>query len=298
MTQPAFPPPAPTGPSTFVEESDALSTTAWSGPVGSAIRGAMSVMFDDLTDNVELAIRCRFPSEAPADAIQWLCADRLVTPGPNELAAHLVLRLLRWLEMARYFGTPTGVLYSIIGYVSPDFPKLEFINQGGTSYTYAAGGDPWPSGQEFPTAPAMSTTTSSYWQWDGASDPDIGIRGWWRSWLVIFSPGGAPWAAYSTTYGGGARYGDGTAYGWAGTQNDRQSILALARTYKAAHTFIPSVIVSYLSTNFPTSGGSAGVTIPDGHWGHWSKVAASGGYSAVYVSARNIPHASYLDGVR
>jgi hypothetical protein len=144
----------------------------------------------------------------------------------------------------------------------------------------------------------MSTTTSSYWQWDGASDPDIGIRGWWRSWLVIFSPGGAPWAAYSTTYGGGARYGDGTAYGWAGTQNDRQSILALARTYKAAHTFIPSVIVSYLSTNFPTSGGTAGVTIPDGHWGHWSKVAASGGYSAVYVSARNIPHASYLDGVR
>jgi hypothetical protein len=296
-TVPIFPPPAPTGPSNFSEEHTALSITAWQGPVGSAIRASMSIPWDNEADLAVLAIKARFPDFAPPDALPWLAADRLVDVGPNETKAHIIVRLIRWLESARYFGTPTGILTAISGYLSPLTPAMRVINQSGNWYTYTVGTDPWPVGQALPSAPSRTVATSSYWKWDGLSDPWIGSRGWWRSWVVIYSPSGSPWPAPSATCGGGARCGDGTACNWAGSQNDMQMLRNLTRKFKAAHTYVPTIIVSYVTTLFPASSGTPGTNLPDGFWGHWGKVGGFGGLSSVYVPARNIAGASYIDGV-
>lgn len=293
------PPSAPIGPSTFVGEHDALSITAWQGPVGTGIRGSMSILFDNEEDLTALAVKARFPSLAPPDAIQWITADRMIDAGPNELASHVALRAIRWLDMARYFGTPIGVMYSILGYLSPLLPKVSLVNQNARWYSYAAGTDPWPSGQAFPTAPDVTTfavTPTPYWNWDKDADPWYGAAAWWRSWVIVQSPSGSPWAAPSATFGGGASFGDGTAINWSGPPADAQMLRNLTRKFKSAHTYVPTIIVTYLSTIFNETGGTPGTNLPDGKWGHWSKVAASGGYPSVYVPARNVANASYIDG--
>ena len=114
--------------------------------------------------------------------------------------------------------------------------------------------------------------------------------------MIVQSAGGSPWPAYTATLGGGVLTWDGTALGWKGSQNDRQSLQTFSRKWKAAHNTIPSIVVSYSASLFQPGASFGSSTLPDGHYGHWGKVStstsvvgytysvgAAGGYSSVYL---------------
>jgi hypothetical protein len=319
----------------FVDESDAISPTWLNGPVGKAIRFSMSVQYDTLASAAEAAIYAGLPGIAPADALPWACADRQIDPGPNESQQHLEGRLGQWLTRSQFYGTPTGVLLALLGYTDPNYPVIRTVSSSSAAAstvstsiwnTYSSGTDPFSTGLFLPTPPVRTLVSPANWNWDGNGDPWIGVPGWWRAWVIIQSLGGVPWSSYTATFAGGIHFGDGTAIGWAGSQNDRQSLQNLTHKWRAAHNTVPSIIVSYASTLFGLSSSYGSSTLPDGHYGHWSKIStltahvgytystgSAGGYPSVYlpatstvtttstysayVAARTIGPASYIDGV-
>lgn len=323
------------GPSTFVEESVAIAPTWLQGPVGQSILLSMAIQYDGLASAAEAAIYAGLPGVAPTDALPWACADRQIDPGPNESTTHLEGRLGQWLVRSRYYGTPTGIMLALLGYTDPSYPIIRTVSSNFPSAsttsttiwnTYSAGIDPYSTGAFLPTPPVQTLKTPANWNWDGLSDPWIGVPGWWRFWVIVQSLGGVPWSAYTATFGGGVHFGDGTAIGWTGSQNDRQSLQNFTKKWRAAHNTVPSIIVSYASTLFGLSSSFGSSTLPDGHYGHWSKIStltahvgytystgSAGGYPSVYlpatstvtttstysayVPARIIGPASYIDGV-
>lgn len=180
-------------------------------------------------------------------------------------------------------------------------PSVLCVNQSAHWYSYAANTDPWPIGQAVPTPPVLTIAPANNWDWDSQADPFYGTKAWWRTWVIIHSPNGTPWPAPTATWGH-FNWGDGTAWNWAGSQNDRQALQNIAQKWKGAHTYVPAILVDYSSNsqNFPPNATPGGPFGPDGFWGHWSLIKASGGYARVYAAARILgsgDNISIIDGV-
>jgi hypothetical protein len=319
----------------FTDESDAISPTFWQGPVGSRIRYSMAIQYNALATAVQGCIYAGLPSLAPPDAIQWAAADRQIDPGPKESQAHFAGRLQQWLTRSAFYGTPTGVLLALRGYTHPAGPSVLTVSSspGSTGSgisiwnSYSTSGETFPTSQAQPNPPNRVQVAAN-WNWDGASDPWYGVAGWWRAWVVIYSGSGSPWSTPTSTIGG-FHLGDGTALNWGGSQADVTSLTTLVRKWRSAHNTVPAIMVAYSSSLFDQTKSFGNAALPDGHYGHWGKVSASaitassrtdynvtsaGGfasvyvpsssvslstsvYSSVYVPARTIGPASYIDGI-
>ena len=306
------------GPSTFLEESVAISPTWLQGPTGQAILLPMAIQYDALASAAEAAIYAGLPGVAPADALPWAAADRQITPGPNESQQHFTGRLNQWLTRSRYYGTPTGVLLALLGYTDPAYPVVRTVSSNfpaasTTSTTiwnsYSTGSDPFSTGAHLPTPPQRQIVSPANWNWDGASDPNVGVPGWWRAWVIIQSVAGSPWPQPSATFGSFSlgyttSGGSGLYLNWAGSGPDPSSLGTLVKKWRGAHNTIPSIIVSYSTSLFNQASTFGSSTLPDGHYGHWGKVAshsgttginfstgAAGGFPSVYL-----PHAFSTTG--
>jgi len=278
---------------TFRDMSDTLSPTYLLGPNGKAYRYSMAVLWDAIADGAAFATLARFPTRAPADAFVWLEEDREIVQGFAESEASFINRLIQWLDTWGFAGTTTGLLISLLGYLLPTLPKVLTVDNNGQWWTYAAGTVPLgPPPASMPLPPLQTLTAPSNWRWDSVSWPPAYAALWARVWPVLFSTGGTPWGPPTATYGGGATYGDGTCWGWSGTRGQAAGITTIAGLQRAGHAAIPFVIVTYDATMFDVSQAFGSSKLPDGNWGHWSKVVAG-----QYVAAR--PPAttcSFLDG--
>ena len=256
----------------FRDLSDTISPSYLLGPNGKRYRYSMSVMYDTLADAASFAVLARYPSKAPIDAFVWLAADRQIVQGFAESQASYIGRLQQSKDTWGFAGTPTGILLEMLGYLTPVQPKVLTVDNLGQWWTYTAGTVPMgPPPASMPTPPTQ-TVAAFNWQWDSVSWNPAYVELWARTWVVIFSTSSSPWAAPSATYGGGARYGDGTCYGWSGTNAQAAGLSKLARLMAAGHVRIPFVIVSYDGTMFDSTQAFGSAKLPDGNWGRWSKV--------------------------
>lgn len=278
----------------FRDTSDAISPTWLNGPVGSRWRYAMAILWDAMADASGYAVRARFPSLCPPDALPWLSQDRQIDRGFAETDDHFRKRLIRWLDAWRFAATVTGELLAMRGETSPVLGLVRTVDNSGNWYSYAAGFEPWPDGQAIPTPPTFQRGHSGAWNWDGASDPFYGTRTWWRMWVIVYASG--IYATPSKTWGG-FNWGDGTCWGWAGTVGQSSALTSLCAKWRAAHCWIPFVLVTYDGTMFNPSGFFGDPTLPDANWGHYGKIVADGTWGQIRVPARPACNvASLLDG--
>lgn len=274
------------------DANDTNSPAYLLGPFGMRYRYSMSVLWDALADGMAFAVFARFPSTAPPDAFGYLSADRLMLQGFAESQASYEGRLVQWLDLWGFAGLPTGILLEELGYVLPVQPQIRTVDNHGQWNTYAASTTPLAAPPASMPTPPNLTTAAFNFRWDSVSWPTAYAELWSRLWLVLYSLSGSPWAAPSAVYGTGHAYGDGTCWGWAGTNAQAAALTALARRWRAGHVKIPFVIVSYDSTMFDPTLSFGSAKLPDGTWGFWSKVSSN-----QYVPSRPAATTcSFLDG--
>lgn len=303
----------------FRNLGDSISPTWLLGPIGQAYRYSMAILWDALADAGAYAIRAGLPHYAPSDAFTWIGQDRQIAQGFAETSTSYQNRLVQWLDLWRHAGSNMGVLLAVLGYCAPSTPKVTMVQSGRTGFTsiwdsYAAGANPFPPGQTNPTPPAH-LFTSANWRWDSLTQPFYAPWMWWRAWLIIDSSSGAPFSAPSKVWASGASsvvnvvvdatygtkyvnassasagvntctWGDGTCWGWGGTNAQAKSLTALATQWKSAGCWIPWIIVSWDATQFDQTQAFGSNFVPNGKWGYWGNVVADGTYGTKYQSAR------------
>jgi len=305
---------------------DAISPTYLRGPVMSSYRYSMSVLYDDLIDLATLAVFAGLASYAPPDALPWIALDRQVFQGPNEPVTVYIPRLAQWLDAAKFAGSTTAVMVALLAWFYPLAPKMLMVQSSGptafstlmssTWYTYQAGSAPFPPPSTVPTPPARYLTIPVNWEWDNLGPPFYSPWMYWRSWIVIFSPSGSPWAAPSATWSpatgtattsvvsdpvfGTAYQGSGgsgsnasefnwdssVCWDWTGTADQAQQMAQIAKDKKSAGCWIPWIIVAYDATMFDETQASGSSKLPNGNWGYWGIVATDATFGTAYVAAR------------
>lgn len=279
--------PQPTS-TTFRDMVYALSPSWLRGFVGYRYMYSMAIQFDAIADAAAYAVRARFPTIAPPDALPFLANDRQIEQGFREPTPAYLTRLTQWLDRHAHAGSPFGLLMALRGYVSPDLCMIATVNNFRAYDYYAAGAPDGPSDPPTHTRPIGER----YWDWDTASWPYLFDVAWWRVWVIIY-PSASTWTQSPHTWGDGAVWGGGWSFGWSGTPAQVQALQALVRKWKAANTWVPWIIISFDASAFLPSGADE---LPAGKYGTWSKVITAANGRPQYVRSR-WPQAAYLDGV-
>jgi hypothetical protein len=270
------------GPASMRDESDAISASWWNGPNGTRVRYSMSVLWDAIDQACIYAVQAQAPSIAPYDALQWASADRRIVIGYQEGLPSFRARLIQWLDRAAYRGRSTGVALGVRGWILPQLPQINVINQTGNWWSYADGVDPMPAGAETVTP---ATVTAGTWNWDGN-----GSQFWARGWVVIYSTD-TVWCTQDGTWGSGGTWGDGNGWGFNESYSVFAGLSSIVRDWKSEVMLYPlngGIIVSFSDAWFQPTSGSG--DLPDGTYGQWYKITNNN-----YVQSRTT-NARYLTG--
>jgi hypothetical protein len=228
---------------------------------------------DMIAEAAKQATQARFPEVCPVDALPYHGRDRRIRRGPHESTAGYRARLLLWIELWRGAGVGRAMLDQIAAFMTPLTFRMRIWTQVGVIYTREADG-----------SFSISRATRGLWNWDGQDDL------WARFWLIIDSVDGVPWSR-DGTWGDGEHWGDDAStatWGSTATIDEVQTIRAIIDDWKPATSVCKNIIVSFDATAFATT--DASPPLPDGTWGHWSKIIAG-----VRVPARD-SRAIYWDG--
>jgi len=230
----------------------------------------ISLPLDMIVQAADDAVKARFPTECPSDALPYHGRDRGIRRGPLESDASYRARLLLWLQSWRGAGVGRAMLDQIAGYLTPHRTRIRVWTQRGVLYTREADG-------------TFTVQRTYQFNWDGD-----GSR-WVRFWVIIDSVGGVPWSR-DGTWGDGARWDDtlnGT-WGSTATLEQVQSIRNIIDDWKPAAAKCQSIIISFDAAAFDP--GDPG-NLPDSSWG-----AVSRNVAGIQVPTRD-PRAIYWQGV-
>lgn len=219
------------------------------------------------------AIRSRFPSFAPSEALSLIGQDRRIRRGLNEPDPSYRARLLRWLQDWKRAGSAFAILSQLRAYLQTSV-RLRIVTANGTWWTLEPDG----------TMRRTVTLPAKNWNWDGNAPL------WARFWVIIYCDTGVPFAR-GRKFGDGHRYGDGFGtIGCTATLAQVGSIRDIVRQWKAAHEVCKNIVLAFDATMFDPAF-VPGAPMPDGTWGHWSKLVGG-----TQVAARDA-RAVYWDGV-
>lgn len=266
-----------------------------------------------------------------------VAASRGITQGFAESGSGFAARAVQWIDLWRFAGRPGGMLLALLGYCLPVLEGGRTVDNSGNWYSYPAGPNPWSFNPPTPPTPYPTNPVGNF-RWDTLSQPYGYATQWYRIWPIVYSPGGTPWAApsqtwapatgtittavtaaagsvpsyYSGTGGSGTaatqfNWDDGAScWDWAGTALQAKTLVTLCQPgsgWKAAHTSIPTIVVSYDATMFDPSQAFGSAKLPDGRWGCWAKVVAATASGAAGVPSYYAPSrpasttCSFLSGV-
>lgn len=228
---------------------------------------------DMIAQAAKEAVRARFPSYCPEDALPYHGRDRGIRRGPSESADGFRGRLLEWRVIEEGSGVGRAMLDEIAAFLTPHLVRLRIWTQAGMIYTRE------PNGTLL-----IDHSAPMYWNWDGQSSLFA------RFWLVIYSIGGVPWSR-DGTWGDGEIWGSDPSATWGSTAtiNEVSSIRQIVADRKPEATVCKNIIVSFDEAAFEP--GDTVPPLPDGTWAHWSTNDAS-----VQVPARD-DRGIYWDGV-
>lgn len=88
-----------------------LAPTELRGPYGEAWATAFGLMKDGMVEAAILAVKCRWASTAPEDALAYIANERSLEQAPNETAADFRLRIGdAWNAWEPWGGTKKGII--------------------------------------------------------------------------------------------------------------------------------------------------------------------------------------------
>lgn len=168
-----------------------LSPTALLKPNGAAFEAAFGAMKDAQLERDIAAVKARYPTVAPSDALNIIGADRLMPRGQSETDAAYSARLANAWNTWPWAGTPYGMLqaFRATGYTSVVIGQV----RGGKVFTLDASGNL-----------VRSAEGSGIWETDPLSFPYSPLnQTFWSKFDVVFpfpliaSWGGGPPASSS-----------------------------------------------------------------------------------------------------
>lgn len=215
---------------------------------------------DELVDRVIQGIVAGRPGVGTSTAIPYLDRNRGVLRGEIETNEEHAQRLIDWLSTARGdlpdgggMGSQLGLAREIRGYLG-NAPMVRVVNRHGFWTTIKADG-------------TIERVRGVTFDWDSISNPER--AGYWRDqWIILYQP---QWAV-DGTWGDGETWGGTLGFGMNNDAVAYDAIASLCRTWKAARTYIRSIIWSYDDTLFDPA---VPASLPDGTWGQ-AHVMSSG----------------------
>lgn len=251
---------------------------------GELVGYALDLVKDAFVERVRLGLLAQFPQNgpngevAPSDALAAQGRDRRVIRGIDETDAAYALRLLAWLDDRKRTGNPFALLQKLAEYLGTGC-VIKTVDVNGNWFVRDASGN-----LSFYIAQAN-------WNWDG----DFSGLNWSRFWVVIHPPSSL-WTVSTHNWGDatGPGWGDetgSTTLGTTATVDQVNTVRAIVKDWKPAHTQCVNVIVAFDPATFDPTATLPSAGLPDGTWNHWSK-----NVGGVQVPAR-LSTARYWDGV-
>jgi hypothetical protein len=242
---------------------------------------ALDLLKDGFVERLRQGLLARLPQNdptgattAPDDALAAMGRDRRIRRGLNETPQAYARRLIRWIDDWKVAGNPFALMQQLAAYLGP-VPSYRTVDVRGNWFSRAADGT------------LSISLTQANWDWDAASDA---LARWSRFWVVIYPNGfwtqGPNWGDSGAKWGTPERTWGSTA-----TVDEVSTVRSIVADWKPAGTRCVNVILAFDGTSFNPATARDGTGLPDGTWGHWSKI--SGG---AYVASR-LSTARYLDGV-
>jgi hypothetical protein len=250
-------------------------------------------------EKMDEAMLARMPTRGTVTALPYLGRDRVIVRGFQETDATYAERLRRAFDSWARAGSDRGLLSNLLAYVSPATPMGRAVTSDEPSSDFAVWRTyvPGASGQNLNGPPSTLTIGPSNWNWDSAGGPNV--RGWWRTWPIIFAVAPDDWCHPGPKWGAGLgwKWGDHSrAWGFDRPYGVYQTMRTILAQWKRAGSIVPWLIVSFDATMFDPSKPADNVKNPDGTWGYWHKniVDPVTGITTA-VAARNAS-ARYIDG--
>lgn len=214
---------------------------------------------DAIMEATVQAVKARFPTVAPDDALPYLAEDRMLEPGLGEDSATLRKRILGVWDAWQWAGTEKGLLDQLKAWLpSADWRVI--------------------ANREWSVPPEGRPASPDYDPGHGKpGDPDyrpprgkcaIDGADWWsRMWVLLQQPHPwKPWKLGDPPLGDGILLGDGSVtIGSTALPHHAEACARIVRLWKAGHEYVPHVIVNLdtviLGTDVPLGtfnlGGSA-----------------------------------------
>lgn len=241
---------------------------------------SLDLLKDAFADRLKSGLLARFPQQDPTgtpaaeDALAAMGNDRRIVRGINEPAARYAVRLIRWLDDWKQAGNPFALLRQLSAYTGPG-PAFRTVDVRGNWFSLDVEGN------------LSAVINQANWDWD--SDPNA-LQRWSRFWVVIYPNGlwlpGPKWGDAGMTWGM-----PGRTWGSTATSDEVTSVKGIVADWKPAGTRCVNIIIAFDNSTFLPLAPRDGTGMPDGHWGHWSKVAGGEVVPARLSTAR------YWDGV-
>ncbi len=215
------------------------------------VQAFIGLPLDILVDGAIQALKARFPTDCPEDALAYHSRDRVIPRGPSESSTSFRARLLKWLTLWRGSGVGRVMLDEIAIFLAPETCRIRLWTQVGVVYTREADGT------------FRVERAAGVWNWDGRADL------WSRFWVIIYSTGGVPWSR-DGTWGDGELWGEDELSTWGSTAtvDEISSIRSIVSERKPAPSVCKKIVVSFDDAAFALS--DASPPLPGGLWGNAS----------------------------
>ena len=273
----------------------------------------ISAVFDAMLDGILDGAFADMPGQTEGsdefgstDALHFIGRDARIPRGFNETVPDYASRLRDPYAYHRGAGTAWGMLHAMRAILGPNPPKLRLVNALGTWWTLDADGtftfNPH-DGYGFSRSPAGVFTfdglNAFLWDWDSASvppPPDQNDPG--RGWFIIYAPCDGKYLAKTEGKWGDkkSKYGDfQKVVGTDSTSPHVELRRGIANTMRTAGVKLSHIIIAFDPDSFDPASPAGTVGMPDGTWGHRSKLATLFGGKRVRRLAR-LQSARYVRG--
>jgi len=229
--------------------------------VGAKVLYTLAAVLDIFVEVQNQGTNAALPGQGTPTALPLIGFSRGITRGFLEGDTSYAQRLVQWLDLWRCAGRPVGLLLAVLGLFLPTSLTVRVVDNNGNWYWFNLGDTPFPPGASTPALPHFSLSQGN-WNWDGNTAQ------WWRQWLIIYV-GPLGWTV-GPKWGDGGKWGDpGRLWGISGPQAGQlQALRALVKQWKAAHVWVPNIILTANTARFDPAHAAGGGVNPDGTWGN------------------------------
>lgn len=219
------------------------------GPNTGSYLQANAVVLDDGLQSLAMGLKLGQPLRCDTSAFPTLSRDRGIRVYNTEPVASKRLRLSRWWQLRRQFGTHHGEMNNLRPFFLPAEPLMRIVHQDG-----AAGRATWHTVNTDGTFDVHKAEPSN-WDFDGVPTK------WSRWWCIIYRDAAMGYPD-AELWDGGASWDDGTLWDGGPSTEQIADIVAALKEAQSAHSKLWGVIMTSEPTSFDPA--ATAVTDPDG----------------------------------